>query len=138
MPNSDKQANSGEREPNTQDLSEGDLSGTSRAGESRFDSEPPPPVAPLTIRSGGPKLDTEPAERLPPIERVRFRIAVGVLCGFFGLISVPTIAFLVAMFVTESVFGVDDFVRVVTTLSAATAGLAGAVVGYYFGQNSNA
>ena len=80
----------------------------------------------------------EPAERLPPIERVRFRIAVGVLCGFFGLIGAPTIAFLVAMFVTESAFGVDDFVRVVTTLSAATAGLAGAVVGYYFGQNSSA
>ena len=80
----------------------------------------------------------EPIEQLPPIERVRFRIAVGVLCGFFGLISVPTIAFLVAMFVIETGVSVDDFVRVVTTLSAATAGLAGAVVGYYFGQNSNA
>ena len=76
--------------------------------------------------------------RLSPIERVRFRIAIGVLCGFFSLIAVPTIAFLIAMFVTERGFILDDFVRVVTTLTAATAGLAGAVVGYYFGQNSNA
>lgn len=95
----------------------------------------------LTVRPGRESplpQDEETPPRLSPIERVRFRIAVGVLCGFFGLIAVPTIAFLVAMFVTETGVVVDDFIRVVTTLSAATAGLAGAVVGYYFGQNSNA
>lgn len=82
--------------------------------------------------------DEETPPRLSPIERVRFRIAVGVLCGFFGLIAIPTTVFLVAMFAPENRVSVDDLVRVVTTLSAATSGLAGAVVGYYFGQNSDA
>ena len=95
----------------------------------------------LTVRPGRESslsATDELPPALPPIERIRFRIAIGVLCGFFCLIAVPTIAFFIAIFVTESGFIVDDFVRVVTTLSAATAGLAGAVVGYYFGQNSNA
>ena len=82
--------------------------------------------------------DDLPSSTLPPIERVRFRIAVGVLLGFAAFIAIPLVVLFAAVFTTENRVTVDDIVRVLTTISAATSGLVGAVVGYYFGQNSNA
>ncbi len=75
----------------------------------------------------------EPLERLSPIERVRF----GILSGFGVLMLIPVVAFVLDFwFITD--MSLDGAIRLITTLSAATSGLVGAVVGYYFGQNSNA
>ena len=88
------------------------------------------PILPLAA-------DYLPHTPLPPIERVRFHIAVGVLIGFATFIAIPLVIWSVSVFVTENRVMTDDIIRMVTTLSAATSGLVGAVVGYYFGQNSN-
>ena len=75
--------------------------------------------------------------RLSQIERVRFGIAVGILSGFGVLMLLPVVAFVLDFwFITD--VDLDGAIRLITTLSAATSGLVGAVVGYYFGQNSNA
>ncbi len=75
--------------------------------------------------------------RLSPIERVRFGIAVGILSGFGVLMLIPVVAFVLDIWFIKDV-NLDGAIRLITTLSAATSGLVGAVVGYYFGQNSNA
>ena len=81
--------------------------------------------------------DELPRSTLPPIERVRFHIAVGVLVGFAAFIAIPLVIWAISVFVAQNRVMTDDIIRMVTTLSAATSGLVGAVVGYYFGQNSN-
>jgi hypothetical protein len=111
-----------------------DASGTSRTSQSNVENlqggldliSPPMVIA-----------DDIPRSTLPPIERVRFHIAVGVLIGFATFIAIPLVIWSVSVFVTENTVMTDDIIRMVTTLSAATSGLVGAVVGYYFGQNSN-
>ncbi len=81
--------------------------------------------------------EQERSLRLSPIERVRFGIAVGILSGFGVLMLILVVAFVLDFwFITD--MSLDGAIRLITTLSAATSGLVGAVVGYYFGQNSNA
>ena len=111
-----------------------DVSGMSRTSHSGIDD----PQDGLDLTSP-PIVITDDLTRstLPPIERVRFRIAVGVLIGFAAFIAIPLVVLFIVVFTTENRVKVDDIVRVVTTLSATTSGLMGAVVGYYFGQNSN-
>ena len=76
-----------------------DASGMSRTSHSGIDD----PQDGLDLTSP-PIVITDDLTRsiLPPIERVRFRIAVGVLIGFAAFIAIPLVVLFIAVFTTDN------------------------------------